>query len=166
MNKILMAVAGIAVLGGGYWYFTQNQTTDNNAGVDMNVDGNGEPILETASTTGTFVPGDSNLNTPLTYTDGLYQVMSTYQVPNGKEHDVFLELVLRNDAVSGVSVAFGGDQDEVSTKMQAGFTNAYAAEVVGKKLDELNLARVGGASLTTGAFNQALAMVKEEAAKR
>ena len=165
MNKILMAVAGIAVLGGGYWYFTQNNAADD-SGIDVSTDPvNRGPIIESASTTDTFIPADSNITTPVTYKDGLYQVISTYQVPNGKEHQLFFEVVMRDDLLLGSSVSFGGDTDGTSTKWQTGFLNAYAKEIIGKNISELNLARVGGASLTTGAFNQALAMVKEEASK-
>ncbi len=41
--------------------------------------------------------------------------------------------------------------------------DAYESQVIGKKLDAIKLSRVGGASLTTGGFNDALAKVKSVA---
>ncbi len=43
--------------------------------------------------------------------------------------------------------------NEISKSKQTAFAGEIASKVVGKKISELNLSAVGGASLTTTAFN-------------
>jgi hypothetical protein len=46
---------------------------------------------------------------------------------------------------------------------QGKFASGIAAEVEGKDIDTLTISRVGGSSLTSGGFNQALDTIKAEA---
>ncbi len=69
-------------------------------------------------------------------------------------------LTLKGDVVTASSIVYGGDKVGESTKYQNRFMAAYESQVIGKKLDSIKLSRVGGASLTTNGFNDALAKVK------
>ena len=51
-----------------------------------------------------------------------------------------------------------------TTKYQGKFIAGIADVVVGKKLDELQVDRVAGSSLTSGGFDQAVVRIKDEAA--
>ena len=48
-------------------------------------------------------------------------------------------------------------------KFQGEFAGGIKAQIVGKKLDELNVSKVAGSSLTSGGFNQAVEKIKSEA---
>jgi hypothetical protein len=94
------------------------------------------------------------------YADGVHQVTTEYRAPGNARHTVAVAMTLANDVVTAVSITYGGDTVAASKNYQSKFDNALPAQVIGKKLDGIALSRVGGASLTTGAFNNALAQVK------
>ena len=48
-------------------------------------------------------------------------------------------------------------------KFQGEFAGGIAGQIVGKNIDELNVSKVAGSSLTSGGFNQALEKIKAEA---
>ncbi len=105
-------------------------------------------------------------NTPATtYADGSYTVNSGYTAPGNANHTMAVTLTLKNDVVTATSIVYDGDKVEQSSNYQSRFGNAYQAQIIGKKLDAVKLSRVGGASLTTGGFNDAIAKVKAAAAK-
>lgn len=98
-----------------------------------------------------------------TYVDGTYNTDVTYRVPSGDLEPVKVQVTLNNDIITDVELEFEGIVG-TSRLNQAKFVNAYEAVVIGKDIDSLNLSRVGGASLTTKAFNEAVANIKVEAA--
>ena len=113
----------------------------------------------------TVAESDSDPNTPVaasTYADGTYENSSTYQVPSGNDEPIKVTVTLEGDIVTAVDAEFEGVVG-TSRLRQARFKEAYQAEIVGKDIDELNLARVGGSSLTTEAFNKALEDIKNQA---
>ncbi len=103
--------------------------------------------------------------TPATvYADGTKTVNTTYRAPENSNHTMTVTLTLKGDVVTASSIVYGGDKVGESTKYQNRFMAAYESQVIGKKLDSIKLSRVGGASLTTNGFNDALAKVKAAAA--
>lgn len=103
--------------------------------------------------------------TPATaYADGVHIANITYRAPENSNHTMAVTLTLKGDIVTASSITYGGDKVSESSKYQARFMNAYQSQVIGKKLDAINLSRVGGASLTTGGFNDVIAKVKAAAA--
>jgi hypothetical protein len=95
------------------------------------------------------------------YTDGTYATDVTYFTPKRDEYGVNVSLTLMKDIVTDAKVTYsnGGEKDPNAARFEA----AYKAEVIGKDIDTLNLSRVGGASLTTAAFNNALVNIKADA---
>jgi hypothetical protein len=106
---------------------------------------------------------DSELETTL-YADGAHTVNSAYVAPGNANHTLAVTLTLKDDVVTASTIKFGGDTIEASSNFQQKFTAAYQSQVIGKKIDDIKLSRVGGASLTTKAFNEAVAKVKAVAA--
>jgi len=51
-----------------------------------------------------------------------------------------------------------------SEEYQGKFIGGISDEVVGKSIDEINVSRVAGSSLTSGGFNQAIEQIKTDAA--
>lgn len=96
------------------------------------------------------------------YSDGTYIFESSYTVPSGHEEPIKVTLTLSGDVVTDANVQVEGVVG-TSRLYQGKFLKAYEAEVVGKDVDTLSLSRVGGASLTTGAFNKALLDIKIQA---
>lgn len=97
-----------------------------------------------------------------TYADGTYSAEGSYQTPESVE-TVDVSLTLEGGVVSAVTVT-GDPQRPESQLYQGEFIAGISEEVVGKALDELNVTRVAGSSLTSGGFNQALDQIKRDAA--
>jgi hypothetical protein len=74
----------------------------------------------------------------------------TYDNPGGGD-PVRFQLTVENGVITAASSEVLAD-NPVSQKYQTGFKEALAGAVVGKKLSELQVDRIGGASLTSGAF--------------
>ncbi len=95
---------------------------------------------------------------------GTFNANSSYLTPRRTEHTVALSLTLENNIVTAVSVAFDGQPTgQYSNDNQARFDATYQSEVVGKRIENISLARVGGASLTSRAFNEAVAQIRARA---
>ena len=96
------------------------------------------------------------------YNDGTYTAEGSYQTPETVEQ-ISVTLTLADGVVTDVEVT--GDPKAPETEQYQGqFIDGIAGEVVGKPIDELNVSRVAGSSLTSGGFNDALESIKEQAA--
>jgi hypothetical protein len=74
-----------------------------------------------------------------------------------------VSLTLASGVVTAVKTTTSGTSpDEVH--YQGEFNSGISAAVVGKKIDELSVDKVGGSSLTSDGFNTALDKIKTEAA--
>jgi len=95
------------------------------------------------------------------YNDGSYTTSVTYTTPKNDEYSLDITLTIANDVVVDTNVVYsqGAEKDPNAQR----FDKAYEALVIGKDMDAISLSRVGGASLTTGAFNNALAKIKYDA---
>jgi uncharacterized protein with FMN-binding domain len=115
---------------------------------------------DTGSDTGTTdsgTPADSG-----TYADGEYSASGTYQAPSGTE-TVDVTVTLADNVITAVEVE-GHATDPEAKLHQGEFKDGIAAAVVGKNIDEIQVDRVGGSSLTSGGFNQAIDAIKADAA--
>jgi uncharacterized protein with FMN-binding domain len=96
------------------------------------------------------------------YADGTYTADGSYQTPETVEQ-ISVTLTLADGVVTDVEVT--GDPKAPETEQYQGqFIAGIADEVEGVALDELNVSRVAGSSLTSGGFNEAVASIKEQAA--
>lgn len=84
-----------------------------------------------------------------------------YTTPARITHDIGVTLTLEGDVVKDVVVDFDNGKGPAND-YQKRFESSYRTEVIGKKLSEVSLARVGGASLTSGGFNEAVAAIKSQ----
>ena len=134
---ILVAV----VLGVGFTLFQSNKT----ASVSEPT-----PITQTTPT-----------NVVVNFKDGTYNADATYRTPVMSKYKINVALQVTDGVVTNSTATYAdGAEKDPNAKH---FEEAYKTEVVGKKLNDINLSRVGGASLTTGAFNQALTVIKTQA---
>lgn len=94
-----------------------------------------------------------------------FTTTTTYLTPARTEHAVGVTLTLAGGVVSDAAVTFDNRPlGQYSNDNQARFADAYKAQVIGKPLDTISLSRVGGASLTSRAFNEAVVQIAADAA--
>jgi uncharacterized protein with FMN-binding domain len=106
--------------------------------------------------------GDDSATTTGEYTDGTYTAEGSYQTPETLE-TVSVTLALEDGIVTEVEVT-GDPQAPESEQYQGQFIGGIEQEVVGVSIDELDVSRVAGSSLTSGGFNSAVEAIKEQAA--
>lgn len=82
----------------------------------------------------------------------------SYLTPARTEHKMAVTLKVANGVVTEADVVYDGGAG-FSNQNQERFDGAFASEVVGKPLAEISLSRVGGASLSSAAFNEAVAKI-------
>ena len=147
----------LVIVGGAVYFFLQEDAqvaTPEPTPVTQELIQN-EPAPEAAPSTNT--EGEATTD----YKDGTYETQVTYLTPVRDEYLLDVSLTLTNDIVTGANVVYsqGAEKDPNPQRFEA----AYKAQIIGKNIDTLNLSRVGGASLTTAAFNNALADIKADA---
>jgi uncharacterized protein with FMN-binding domain len=141
----LLGVAGLLVLAGCSSSADAESATD-----------------DTTSTDSGSSSSSSGGEAAATYADGTYTAEGSYQTPETVEQ-ISVTLTLADGVVTDVEVT-GEPKAPETEQYQGQFIDGIADEVEGKSLDELNVSRVAGSSLTSGGFNDALESIKEQAA--
>jgi uncharacterized protein with FMN-binding domain len=113
------------------------------------------PAATTSAATG------SSAGSATGYKDGTYSSDGNYKSPNGTE-TVGVQLTLASGTVSAVEITEHPSNPN-TRKFQGQFAGGIADHVVGKSLDEINVSKVAGSSLTSGGFNQAVEAIKAQA---
>lgn len=118
-----------------------------------------EPVPGDASTGG---QGDEAA-TPITgdFADGTYSATGSYISPNGTE-TIDVEVTLTDNVISGVTVGTN-PTNPTTSRFQMMFSGGIEAEVVGQRVDEVEVTRVAGSSLTGNGFTDALEQIKADA---
>jgi hypothetical protein len=86
--------------------------------------------------------------------------MASYFTPRRTEHDIAVTLELNGTTIVNANVTYDGEV--AKTPAHSGFDSAYATEVIGKNINDIELSRTGGASLTSVAFNEAVAEIRAQ----
>ena len=116
-----------------------------------------------AADPGTGSPADTGSETTSgTYTDGTYTESADYSAPSGTE-TVDVTLTLADNVITDVKVT-GHATDPQAKLHQGQFAGGIAGVVVGKNIDDIQVDKVGGSSLTSGGFNAAVELIKADAA--
>jgi uncharacterized protein with FMN-binding domain len=114
----------------------------------------------TSSPSSSVASGSTSGSTS-TYKDGTYSADGTYTSPNGQE-TVGVEITLAGDKVSAVNITTHPSNPNTK-KFQGEFASGISAQIVGKDIDQLNVSKVAGSSLTSGGFNEAVEQIKSQA---
>lgn len=147
-GSALVGIAGLLVLAG--CATTPTDADDQNAN-------------ENTSGSDTSTSSESSgADTSSSYEDGTYTAEGSYQTPESVE-TISVTLTLADGVVTDVEVT-GDPQARETEQYQGAFIDGISEEVEGKALDELNVSRVAGSSLTSGGFNAAVEDIKEQAA--
>ncbi len=159
---LIIGAVVIAVGFGALLFFSPNTASETTTPADSNNEINVrvEDVEEMNDTD----PTDEPEPTSSSNVEGTYEASSTYLTPARTEQHVNVTLTLEDGVVTNSVVNFDGKAEgESSNDNQARFGDAYKSEVIGKSLTEISLSRVGGASLTSRAFNEAVAKIMVEA---
>ena len=95
------------------------------------------------------------------YKDGSYSATGKYDSPGGEE-SIDVSVTLSGGTITSVSATPHANVSEAK-EYQNQFISSYKSKVVGKKINDVNLSRVAGSSLTSIGFNSAIDKIKSEA---
>jgi hypothetical protein len=160
----LVAFILIAIGGAAFYFFQATPSTDPVSTVpivEVNEPANSPAAPETISEepqTETSSPAEQETTD---YQDGTYTTNVTYITPKRATYGMNVSLTLNQDIITGATIVYtdGAEKDPNAAKFEA----AYKTQIIGKDIDTISLSRVGGASLTTNAFNDAVANIKADA---
>lgn len=163
MPIIIVIIAIIAVFGVG-GYLLKSNTPEAVAPTDTSA--RPEEMVE-VSDAGTIIENttdtsaDTTSRTIPTAETNTYFSRGEYLTPARTNHTIDVTLTLAGDVVTDASIIYD-DGAGFSNPHQERFDGAYKAQVVGKRLDEINLSRVGGASVTSRSFNEVIAEIEAQ----
>jgi uncharacterized protein with FMN-binding domain len=113
-----------------------------------------------APTTGTTSPGAPS-SSSTTYKDGTYTANGTFYTPNGAEH-IGVTLTLVSNNITTVSIDSSSITSGTSYEYTSLFTDGINQAVDGRNVNDVQVGRISGASLTPIGFNNAL-QIKNDA---
>lgn len=144
-----------------------NNPADNNTNISVIDDNEPININEDDSTIAKENTQDSteptSSETGVQGLDGIvYDAFVEYLAPKGHRDSIDVQLSLdESGVVVNANVDYVADNED-SKFYQSKFESAYKDEVIGKKIEEIDLSRVGGASLTSAAFMEAVEEIKSK----
>ena len=123
--------------------------------------GSDDPADSAPKTSETSSAAPDDTSSAASFKDGDYDATGEYSNPGGQSK-VGVELTLADGKISDIKVTPEATNG-TSKGFQAKFAGGIADEVVGKSLDELDVSKVSGSSLTSQGFNQAIDQIKADA---
>lgn len=169
-TPIIASIAAVAVIIGAVTYVFNTEkpanTTRSQPSAFQTADGeDSDQVGSTYNVAGTGTAigsgSSSGVSSTATYKDGTYSASSSYMVPHA-QNNITVKITIANGAVSSVSASHNARDDE-SQMYVSRFNQSIDSAVVGKPFKNISLSRVGGASLTTDGFTQALAAIANQA---
>ena len=162
-DKFLVTVGTVAVLGvasfTGYALFATKNTDTTAQVAAQSTSVPSSSATTTAASTSTTASSASG-----TYKDGQYSTTTTYGVPHGYTNSITVNLTVKDGVVTAVDTTNSFEsRDRESGMYIDSFESGISGSVVGKSLSDLAVSYVGGASLTSLAFNDALDTIRSDA---
>ncbi len=163
---LIAIILGVGIILLGTFFLVTKNTPENEVlttdTLETNRDDetqNNEPIVQEAE-----ISEDDVAATEIaTSSERSYSSDAGYITPARTNHNIDVTLTIdASNTVTAVSVLYDKKENGFSNPNQERFNGVYKTEVVGKKLEDISLSRVGGASLTSGAFNEAVAKIISE----
>ena len=96
------------------------------------------------------------------YRDGTYTATASYRVPEGETNSITVKVTINGGTVAAVSATHDYGSRE-SARYINWFDQDIQSAVVGQSVGGLQVSRVGGASLTSIAFDDALDTIRSDA---
>lgn len=161
-DKILITLGSAAILAvagfGGYALFTggdTNVTTPNSSQVNANISPN--TTAHSAASTPSAATAAASA-----YTDGTYTATIRYYVPDEGQNALKATITISNGTVDAVNIN-DTYRDRKSKQYIDSFESHISSVAEGKPVAQFSVGRVGGASLTSSAFNDALDVIRNDA---
>jgi len=148
-----VALAGIAVIGGLAGCSSAGADAEGTGGAS----GSGSTSASTpaAGSTSESSSGDAGSGADASaLKDGTYTEDGSYNSPGGEE-SITVKLTLAGGVIEDLDVTSNATNPN-SKKYQGEFVDGINDVVVGKSIDDLNVSKVAGSSLTSGGFNDAI----------
>lgn len=163
MTKWIALIIIIVVLGGlvAFLMWSKSNTEESREIYPEATEQTGKPSGTTQTPTPSIPTPDTTATQPSTYKDGTYKATGTYASPAGEE-TLDVSLTLKDGVVTLLSVT-GNASNPASKNWQTKFIADVNAQVVGKKLNEVQVDSVSGSSLTPAGFMDAIAKIKTQA---
>jgi uncharacterized protein with FMN-binding domain len=125
-------------------------------------DSSSEPASGASSASSEPASGDTGTSESSgEYTAGTYEASGSYSNPGGTS-EVDVSITLGDGGVID-DVTVTPKASGTSKQYQDKFAGGIADEIVGKNIDDIDVTKVAGSSLTSGGFNQAVEQIKSEA---
>lgn len=181
MPIIIAIIAVVILVGASLYFFTENDTTSEPAVTIEEI--MGEPFVvptesmqpetpevpstdpvqpDTPVVTNTEPSREATQEIPLASGGGTFTAAVSYLTPARTSHDMDVTLTVdASGIITAASIVYDNGAG-FSNAHQERFDGAYTAMVIGQPIDSVSLARVGGASLTTSGFNDAVAKIRAE----
>lgn len=157
---LVVLLSSVAIL-----YFTINSSNNSNtSSTNISTSTSNETTTTKLDNNIQVTQNEQIVNDQNKYNDGKYTISITYKVPKNYVDTIIFTFDLKDDAIQNVDFTANASNKD-SQKYISLFGGNYKPLVLGKKLDNLSLSNVAGASLTTQAFNESLSKLKEQAQK-
>jgi hypothetical protein len=158
---IVVAILGVIIVVMGVLFFTMSPAEPAPDAEEANRTESMEVVSEATIEVNPVTNPETSLNDISASLAATYTGSGSYLTPARTSHKIDVTLTLENGIVTAADVVYDGGTG-YSNPNQERFDGAFEAQVVGKPLNSISLSRVGGASLTSEAFNQAVASIKAE----
>lgn len=122
---------------------------------------NKQPVNNTSAASAVAASPSVSISPNATFKDGTYTATAKYDTPGGSQ-SMTVKLTVASGSVTDSSIQQTASSSE-DQQFEDGFDSAYKSQVIGKKLSDINLHSVSGASLTTDGFNSALGDIAKQA---
>lgn len=149
-------VASAGVIGVKVFSTNADQTTQTTSSVTSSTSSGSGTSSSTNSAT------DSSSSSNATYADGTYSATVSYQVPRGN-NSLTATVTISGGEIASVDTA-NSYNDRESEWYINDFESSLSSDATGESLASYSPSRIGGASLTTWAFNDALDQIRSDAA--
>jgi major membrane immunogen (membrane-anchored lipoprotein) len=116
----------------------------------------------TSSTTPSTTASGSSTAATGTYKDGTYTNTVNYNVPHGASNSIAVTLVVSGGNISSVKTN-NNYSDGQSSYYISSFESSVSSDASGQSLANYSPSQVGGASLTTYAFSNAIDNIRSQA---
>lgn len=166
-NRLLGIALGIIVIGSVSYITTLSDRKDTlstsstiyeDASKSAQGENDSNPLQPTQTPPPVITTKPTTKSATSIYKDGTYSAIGSYMSPGGP-NKIKITVTLASDIItnaSGVNMA----GDERSVKYEDRFLSGFESLVVGKKISEVFLTKVSGASLTPKGFNDAISQIK------
>ena len=162
------AILIAAGLGGSYLFFAKDAATSTPGVATSASASTGTGSSEVATTPSTPTSASSTNTSSTTtatssgYKDGTYSATSNYSVPQGNSNSIGVSITVKDGVVTAVKTDENYSDRESEMYIDS-FESLLQNAVVDKSIKNLQLNRIGGATLTTAAFDDALDSIRNDA---